>query len=140
MKHLMARTLTSLIFVVVGLAATAPAQSTRIVKANIPFEFSFGNRSFPAGEYSLVQSQQHLLALRDPRGHSIAQVLTGPIYSLTPAAKTTLKFYSSNGQHILAEVWQEQDASGEQLYEPKNQVERAQQRSAYVGTSEGGQP
>ena len=53
MKYLIARTLTSLMLVVAGLTA-AQAQSTSVIKVNVPFEFNFGDRTFPAGEYSLV--------------------------------------------------------------------------------------
>ena len=50
MKHLIARTLTSLTLAVVGLAVTAPAQSAETIQASIPFEFSFGDQTFPAGK------------------------------------------------------------------------------------------
>jgi len=111
------------------LAAIAPAQSTYAMKVNIPFEFSFGDHRFPAGEYSLVQPRQHFLELRDSRAHFVAQVLTGSVYSLSPATSTELKFYSSNGMHILAEVWQRQESSGEQLYLPKPSVDSVRHRS-----------
>jgi hypothetical protein len=119
MKNLIARTFMSVMFAVMALAVTSPAQSIQVIKVDIPFEFSFGGHSFPAGAYSLVQPRQHFLELRDSRERFIAQVLTGGVYSRTPAASTQLKFYSSNGQHILAEVWERQESSGERLYQRK---------------------
>jgi hypothetical protein len=116
-------------FAVVVLGATAPAQSIQVIKVNIPFEFSFGDHSFPAGQYSLVQPRPHFLELRDSREHFIAQILTGDVYSRTPAASTTLKFYSSGGRHVLAEVWERQESSGEQLYQQKPAVDLATHRS-----------
>jgi hypothetical protein len=119
MKKLIARTFMSVMFVAVVLAATAPAQSIQVIKVNIPFDFSFDGRMHPAGQYSLVQPRPHFLELRDSQAHFIAQVLTGEVYSRRPATSTTLRFYSSDGRHILAEVWERQESSGEQLYQPK---------------------
>ena len=140
MKYLIARTLTSLMLVVVGLMA-AQAQSTSVITVNVPFEFNFGDRTFPAGEYSLVQPIQHLLVLRDSRGHYIARAFTGGIESLTPAEATKLKFSNSDGQHVLTEVWQKLDSSGQRLYPAKNSTKFAKHRSTQAReASEGSQP
>jgi hypothetical protein len=140
MKNLIARTLMSVMFVAVVLVATVPAQSIQVLKVNIPFEFSFGDHNFPAGQYSLVQPRPHFLELRDSREHFIAQVLTGDIYSRRPATSTKLNFYSSDGRHILAEVWERQESSGEQLYQPKPAVDSVKRRStADRDTAQGGQ-
>lgn len=120
MRHPIARTLTSLMLVVVGLVMRVQAQSTSVIRVNIPFEFSFGDHTFPAGDYSLVQPLQHFVVLRDSRKRTIAHVLTRGIDSLTPAAATKLKFDYFGGQHVLTEVWQEHDSSGERLYATKD--------------------
>src|SRR5262245_8147903 len=104
MKNLFTLSLTILGLMVVGLAMTAAAQSSAVIKANIPFDFNFGGKSFPAGEYSIVQPLQHVLALRDSQKHVIAQTFTGGIESITPAETTKLKFYSRDGQYYLSEV------------------------------------
>ena len=50
MKRLIARTLTSLLLVVLWLGGAAYAQLTHaVIKVNIPFEFNVGNKTFPAG-------------------------------------------------------------------------------------------
>jgi hypothetical protein len=67
MKNLIVRTLMSIIFAVMALAATSRAQSIQVIKVHIPFEFNFGGHSFPAGAYSLVQPRPHFLELRDSR-------------------------------------------------------------------------
>jgi hypothetical protein len=55
--------LTSLLLFVVYSAGSALAQSTAVIKVNIPFEFSLGDRTFQPGDYSLVQPMQHFLGL-----------------------------------------------------------------------------
>jgi hypothetical protein len=131
MKHLIARTLTSLMLVAVGLAVTAPAQSVaiKVIKVNIPFEFNFGEKTLPAGNYSLAQTMQHFLVLRNSRGRAVAQAFTVGIDSPTPAGATNVMFYSSGGRHILTEVWRQQDSSGERLYQAKQRTNLANLRS-----------
>ena len=141
MKHMITRTLTSLMLVTIGIAMTAQAQSASVIKVNVPFEFTFGDQTFPAGDYSLTQPQQHLVVLRDSRGRTIAQTLTGGIESLTPATATELKFQSYGDQHILAEVWQQYQTSGERLDQVKNVTTLAKHRSIEAReTAEGSRP
>ena len=74
MKSLFARTLASLLLGVLTLGPLAQAQQAqRIIKVNIPFEFSVGDREFPAGSYSLVSSAPPLLDLRDAKGPHAGQ-------------------------------------------------------------------
>ena len=141
MKHLLSRTFTALMLALMGLAPTARAQSAPVIKVNVPFEFTVGDRTFPAGDYSLARPEQHRLELRDSRGWTIDWVLTEGIDSLTPAASTRLKFDSSEGQHILTEVWLQQQTSGERLQPVKDNTILVKHRSAEAReTSEGSQP
>ena len=141
MKRMFARTLILLTLVVMGLAMAAPAQSTPILKANIPFEFSFGGQTFPAGNYSVVTPLQHALELRDSEGHPVARVFTSGIVSLVPVTDTKLKFEYSGGRHVLTEVWQQQESSGERLYPVKSRMIVAKNRPAEDRvTIEGSQP
>ena len=142
MKQLIARTLTSLMLVVVWLAATAQAQSSPVViKVNIPFEFSIGTRTFPPGDYSLVQPLQHLLALRDARGQTIASVFTSGIESSQAPALSKLRFDSVAGQNVLSEVWQQDSRLGQKLFATKARSNFAKHRSPEAReTAEGSQP
>jgi hypothetical protein len=141
MARLLARSLTLFILGMLGLVATASAQSMSVIKVNVPFEFNFGDSTFPAGTYTLVQSRQHFLTLRDSQGRALSQVFTEGIESPRPADSTQLKFDSSEGQHRLVEVWKEQNSSGERLRQVKVQTSRAKRQSIEDGkTAEGGQP
>jgi hypothetical protein len=141
MKHLLSRTLTSFVLALISLATTAPAQSAPVIKVNVPFEFTFGDRTFLAGDYSLARPEQHLLALRDSRGRMIDWVLTERLDSLAPAASTELKFDSSEGKHILTEVWLQEQTSGERLAPVKDNTFLVKHHSTEArDTSEGSQP
>jgi hypothetical protein len=93
--------------------AAAQAQSGTVIKATIPFEFTFAQKTFPAGDYYFVQTRSFLM-LRDSQGRTLGQALTQEIGANTLAAKPTLKFRSSDGAKALAEVWQ-RDSSGQKL-------------------------
>ncbi len=139
MKHLIARTLTSLMLAVVPVAVQA--QSPQVIKASIPFEFNFGGKTLPAGDYSLHQTQQRVLVLRDSRGYAIAQTLTGGIDSLIAPEAAKLTFENSAGQHILTEVWQQADSSGLELYPVKSQSNFAKRHSTEARqAAEGSRP
>jgi hypothetical protein len=142
MKQLIARSFTFVVLVVMWTTATAQAQSTSwVIKVNIPFEFNVGDQLFPAGDYSLIQPLQHLLVLRNSRGQTIASAFTGGVDSPTPVAAPKLTFYSSRGQHVLAEVWQQQESTGLRLFPAKQRTPFAKHRSAEAReTAEGSQP
>ena len=143
MKQLMLRALTSLLTIVLWTVGAAYAQTPAVIKVNIPFEFSLGDRSFPPGDYSLVQPLQHLLVLRDARRQTIASTFTTGIESSTAPAISKLKFRSVGGQYVLTEVWQQDDRAGLKLF-PTNTNNRryvAKRRSAEGHqTAEGSQP
>ena len=127
MARFIVRTMTLLMLAVAGMAVTASAQSLRVTKVNVPFEFNFGKQTFPAGEYTIVQPQRHVLMLRNSQGRILAQVLTKGVDSNVPAAMTKVDFVVSEGKYSLAEVWRAQDVSGEHLYQsaPKPAEARA---------------
>jgi len=105
-----------LMVVVVSLAASAQSQpSPSVIKVNIPFDFVVGGQSFPAGQYSISQPLQHFIVLRDARNQPVASVFTHSVVSLNPAELPKLRFEVSGGRHLLSEVWQSGDRSGEQL-------------------------
>ncbi len=129
MNQLIRGTLTSLFIAVLWLAGTAQAQSTWVIKVHIPFEFVAGAKTLPAGDYSLVQPLQHFLELRDSRDHVIASMFTHGVEASTSSPTAKLKFYSTGGERVLAEVWQVQESTGHQLVRPKPGVTLARQQT-----------
>jgi hypothetical protein len=126
MKSFIARIFASMLVVIMGMAASAQAQTISTIKVSIPFEFSFGTKTFPAGNYALLQPSEHFLVLRDSEGNNVAEVPTQFVESFRPADGTKLKFYPSNGKYTLAEVWLRESYSGLELYKAKQQnFERA---------------
>jgi hypothetical protein len=119
MKHLIAHTLTSLSLAVLLLAGVAHAQYTQVIKVNVPFDFAVGHQTFPAGEYSLVRTAPYLLVLRDAQARVLANLITRSAQAASAPAFPRLEFYSEGGQYRLAQVWQQNDTIGHELYRPK---------------------
>ena len=141
MKNLIARTLASLALTIVGLGVAASAQNVHVVKVNIPFEFSFGDRMYPAGDYSLTQPLQNMVTLRDSKGRTVGQVLSVGIESLAYTESPKLKFAKADGRYILTEVWDGQDNSGQQTSFASNRTLVGQHHSiASREPAEGSQP
>jgi hypothetical protein len=115
MKQAVRHTLTALLLTIVTAAGSAFAQSGTVIKVNIPFDFSFGDQTFPAGNYSLVQPAQHFLALRDDRARVIASSFTRAVESFTTAPSSKLMFRSVDGQKVLVQVWPHDNTAGEEL-------------------------
>ena len=139
---LIGRTLTSLLLFVVFLGGAAYGQtSNSVIKVNIPFEFNVGDKTFPAGDYSLTQPMQHFLVLRDSRGQTIASAFTSGVDVSTPVVTPKLRFESAGGLHVLTELWQGQDPAGQRLMGGKSRTIFAKHHSEQAReAAEGSQP
>jgi hypothetical protein len=109
MKPFITRLLTTLAIAIAGLAVAAPANAAPVLKVKIPFAFTFGNKNFPAGDYSLAQPIRDFLVLRDSRGYPVGQVLIEGVGVHAPGVPPKLRFYSTGGSYILSEVWGQDD-------------------------------
>lgn len=122
MKYSIAGILASLVTAVllVGSAAQAQTLNDHIVTFAVPFDFAIGQKTFPAGAYSLVRTEPYLLELRDADRHSLAQVVTRTVESLQTTAQSKVVFYTENGRHLLGQVWLAKDRVGQEIYRPRN--------------------
>ena len=107
MKNLTARILTVLLPSVLLLAGTAHSQyKPRTVIVTVRFEFTAGDKTFPAGDYSIVSTAPDRLSVRDSRGHILTSLVAHSAGS--PDDNTSpprLRFYSVAGAHALTQVW-----------------------------------
>jgi hypothetical protein len=130
MKNLVGRTLTSLLFGVLALGPVAQAQFIeRTIKANIPFAFSVGRKTFPAGNYRLVSVSPDVLQLRDAEGRCLVVVLTNSVETPNAPDSPKLSFYNQDGRYALTEVWRNDLTSGQQLQLPKSLVKVGKRKS-----------
>lgn len=120
-----------MLIVVLALAtavASANAQSANKVVADIPFEFSVGYKTMPAGEYlvrSIVSAGDALMIQSsDARISALRQ--SEATMQLKTRTHARLVFHRYGDRYFLAEVWNGADNTGRQLL--TSQEERAIER------------
>ena len=109
-----------MLIVVIALAtgvASANAQSSNKVVADIPFEFSVGYKTLPAGEYSVqtVASSGNALLIRSADAKVSALRLSEATDRMKNKSHARLVFHRYGDRYFLAEVWNGADTSGRQL-------------------------
>ena len=113
-----------------ALLATSVVQAQESVLANIPFAFTVGNMTLPAGEYRVGKvrdSSPALLIQRTDRSAS-TMVIASAVEANAPQAQTKLVFHRYGNQCYLSQVWTAGNARGREL--PKSVKEKEQGRLA----------
>jgi hypothetical protein len=97
-------------------AASAHAQyeSQRIV-ANIPFDFTVGKLSLPAGQYDFLRTGAGIFVIRDARGNSLFTGVTSRTQPGDHPDQSMLRFSKVDGHYALLEIWNEQDSVGNEF-------------------------
>lgn len=109
-----------------ALLAAQAGQAQEPVLANIPFAFTVGNMTLPAGEYrveKLRDSSPALLIQRTDRGASMI-VITSAVEVNAPQTQTKLIFKRYGKQCFLSQVWTAGNARGRAL--PNSRKEKQQ--------------
>jgi hypothetical protein len=134
MKSQIIRMLTPLSMFVLLLTGISPAQYvTRVAQADIPFDFTVGEKTFPAGEYSIVRIERGRLELRDVHRQPLASLITNSVQSLEKSSSTKLRFSTADGGHALIQVWFEGETIGDELLAPKQRTVLARRRLSRSG-------
>ena len=104
-------------------AGSAIAQTVH-VRGNIPFNFSVGNKTFPAGTYDIrtTSSDGKMLLLQARDSHASTIVASNAAENLKPAPKAKLVFNQYGSRYFLSEIWVNGATSGRQL--PKTSREK----------------
>jgi hypothetical protein len=109
----------------VSAVATANAQASVQVVANVPFEFSVGYKTMPAGEY-IVQTLSTAgdgLLIQSADTRSSVLRLSEAVAPVRNKINARLVFHRYGERYFLAQVWRGAANSGRQLL--KSREERA---------------
>ena len=107
------------------ISANAQSANNNKVVANVPFEFSVGYKSMPAGEYSVqtIASAGDGLLIQSTDGKISALRLSDTTQTSKDKPHARLVFHRYGERYFLAEVWNGVDNTGRQL--KQSQEERA---------------
>ena len=108
-----------------ALAAQAQTSGRTQLIASIPFQFNVGEKTMPAGEYTVIQvnpsSDHAVLQLRSKDGTRSVMIQTSNVTG--KAVETArLVFNRYGSQYFFSQAWTSSDASG--LQAPKSKAER----------------
>ena len=111
---------------------SAQAQSLEYrITANVPFDFSIGDKKLPAGKYSIgrarVNSDDTVLSILDGRGHAKEMRVSMPVSTFDAKNQATLIFHRYGDQYFLYQVWPAGETTGREF--PKSSAEREILRS-----------
>ncbi len=98
------------------LAAGLAAQSLNsVMVVRIPFEFTAGNRMFPAGEYRFLHVHQSVVRLEDSSRRGLANLMTHATVTNAAPEQGKLVFHGYSGRYFLAEIWMAGGQQGQVL-------------------------
>jgi hypothetical protein len=106
-----AYTMIALVVLIGGMAVAAQAQNgsqTQLV-ASIPFDFHVGNKSMPAGEYTVRQvnpsSDRAVLQLSNRNGETTVMIQMNQVIARDKQETASLTFNRYGNQYFFAQAW-----------------------------------
>jgi hypothetical protein len=123
-----AYTMIAMAVLVGSMAAGARAQTSSHteLRANIPFQFNVGDKTLPAGEYTVRQINLHsdraVLQIRRKDGSAGVMIQMDSVNGRAPES-AKLIFHRYSNEYFFAEAWVDGDANG--LRAPKSRAECA---------------
>ena len=129
--------ITVIVLVTVAGLSTAMGQSFPELVVNIPFAFSVGEKTLPAGEYTVrcmnPNSPTKILQLRSKDGHDSVLVLTNSVIGkIQNNARLVFHHYSDG--HFFAQAWLPANSIGMQV--PKSRTEKGRELAREKRTTE----
>jgi hypothetical protein len=115
------------------ISANAQANTSKVI-ANVPFEFSVGYKTMPAGEYSVqaIPSANGLM-IQSADGKNSALRLSEATDQIKDKSHARLVFHRYGERYFLAEVWNGLDNTGRQL--TKSGEERGVERELTISSA-----
>jgi len=94
-----------LVLVVALCVVAAQAQSSVMLKGTIPVNFVVGDRSLPAGEYTIRAFAHEIEGWYDQNGRALFLMRTLPMGKEADASTYKLVFHRYGDTYFLREVW-----------------------------------
>src|SRR5258705_11307137 len=99
-------------------AASVHAQTNRST-INIPFSFTVGHKTLPAGEYTIEPARResdNVWQIQTKDGHSNVFFTTTSVWSKKTQEDTRLVFNNYDGQYFLSQIWSNGSNSGREVH------------------------
>jgi hypothetical protein len=112
-------------------AGSAVAQ-TNTVHANVPFSFTVGEKTVPAGAYMVgrLGDSPELVRLQTQDGKQCTILTSNSVENRHGANKTKLVFNHYKDQYFLSEIWIEGATTGRRMLRSTRETELARELAA----------
>jgi len=102
-------------------AASVHAQSRRS-SMTIPFSFTVGQETLPAGEYTVEPNRRdsvNIWLIQSKTGNDSVLFTTNSVWTTETQEKSRLVFNKYNGRYFLSQIWNSGDNSGREIQMPR---------------------
>jgi hypothetical protein len=112
-------------------AANAQLTSPGVVKANIPFSFTVGKKTFSAGKYRVQNSgTERVLLITAEHSSQGGLINTLDVEAKKGSNQTKLIFRRYGDQHFLSQIWIKGETSGREIRSSRTEKELMAKTSA----------
>ena len=111
-------------------AAIVNAQSNRST-INIPFSFTVGHKTLPAGEYTVEPNRRDsnsFWLIQSVKGNDSVLFTTNSVWTSVNQENTRLVLNNYDGQYFLSQIWNAGDNTGRELHRPRLERQLAKSR------------
>src|SRR5207247_1850595 len=117
----------TMVALIIGIAfvsavVSANGQSNNMIRANVPFAFTVGDKALPAGEYtaSSFTTTNGAIVIRSSDSKDAAVRLSNAVKANDNKNQAKLVFHRYGQRYFLSEVWMG-DTTGRQLLQSKQE-------------------
>jgi hypothetical protein len=99
-------------------AVSVAAQSSRTKTTIIPFTFTVGEKTLPAGEYTIEpyrKDYSNVWVVKSRDGHSNVLFTTNSVQTVKTQKRDKIVFRQYGGQYFLSQIWSAGANSGREL-------------------------
>ena len=122
-KHAL-RILSMLVLTVTLTASAVYANLGGTIRVNIPFDYSVGGKTLPAGVYAVdPTTTQGVLRIRRRDGGAAALITTREARAQRQPGQTKLVFHQYGNQYFLAQIWTAGESSGRELWKSREELD-----------------
>jgi len=115
------------VFAVAGVVSAHGQSLSNPVRANVPFDFTLGDKKFSAGDYYIIRARTNsgdlVLRVSSVTGNRGAFQLTSGLRTSAPKKSDTLIFHQYGDQYFLSEVWPAGANAGRMFFESRDERE-----------------
>ena len=119
MKRLIQTILATGAVVFVAAGSSANAQVLETIRFSTTFPFTVGNKTFPAGNYSVRQLEGQVEVMEISNGTSASYFAVNPADSRPAGTKDQVTFTRHGNEYALTTIWDSAELSGVTTIQPK---------------------